>query len=262
MFKSLIFVMLLMVSFAFISCEKKNDNVIDPSYDSPVIINVSKSTDTVSTTSASPNISFDLTVVANENNGSPIASVNCVLVDPLGSSLGSFALNFVQEVSNGKQYSKNVSASGISCLIVGNYTIQVVAKNEAGLLSSQVNLPLYVRNSANTPPSISNLAIPDSVVRPVSGYFDITLYAQAIDPDGNCDIKEVYFFAYRPSGFIIPGGSIPMTLNPSGSWSLTNPVTPAVPDSLYGYYKYQFFAKDRSDAVSTGVWDSIKFVRP
>lgn len=261
MYKGLNFVLVLLVSFAFLSCEKKSDNVIDPSYDSPVIVSVTKSTDTVSTSSSAPNISFDLTVVANENNGSPIASVNCVLVDPLGASLGSFALNYVQDVTGGKQYAKNVSATGISCLLVGNYTVQVVAKNDAGLFSSQVNLPLYVRNSANVPPFIGAMAIPDSVVRPVSGSIDLTLFVQASDNDGSCDIKEVYFYAYRPSGFIIPG-VIPMTLTPSGSWSFTNPVFPSTADSSYGYFKYQFFAKDRSDAVSTGVWDSIKFVRP
>ncbi len=260
MYKGLIFVLVLMVSFVLMSCEKKSDSVIDPSYDSPVIVSVTKSTDTVSTTSTAPNISFDLTVVANENNGSPIASVNCVLVDPLGASLGTYALNFVQDVTGGKQYAKNVSASSMTCLLVGNYTVQVVAKNEAGLLSSQVNLPLYVRNSANVPPSIDALAMPDSVVRPLSGSVDLTLFALVNDFNGSCDIKEVYFNAYRPSGFYI--GVIPMTLVPSGSWSFTNPVTPAIPDSLYGYYKYQFFAKDRSDAISVGVWDSIKFVRP
>jgi hypothetical protein len=45
-------------------------------------------------------------------------------------------------------------------------------------------------------------------------------------------------------------------------YTFTNPVTYAVQDSFYGYYKYQFFAVDRSNAVSIGVWDSIKFVRP
>ena len=260
MYKGFNFVLVLMVSFAIISCEKKNDNVIDPSYDSPVIVSVTKSTDTVSTTSSAPNISFVLTVVADENNGSPISSVSCILVDPLGASLGTFDLNFVQNVSGGKQYSKNISTGSISCLIVGNYTVQVVAKNEEGLLSSQVNLPLYVRNSANVPPFIGAMAIPDSVVRPVSGSIDLTLYVEADDVDGDCDVKEVYFNAYRPSGTFI--GVIPMSLSPMGSWTFTNPVNPAVPDSSYGYFKYQFFAKDRSDAISVGVWDSIKFVRP
>ncbi|MFA7360487.1 MAG: hypothetical protein WC139_05560 [Candidatus Kapaibacterium sp.] len=260
MYKGLNFVLVLLASFVLISCEKKNDNVIDPSYDSPVIVSVTKSTDTVSTTSSAPNISFDLTVVANENNGSPIASVNCVLVDPLGASLGSFALNYIQDVTGGKQYSKNVSASSISCLLVGNYTVQVVAKNDAGLFSSQVNLPLYVRNSANVAPVVINTNLPDSVVRPVSGSIPLTISINVTDADGSCDIKDVYFGAYRPNGNFI--GFNPLIFSSNNEWTFTNVVTPSTADSSYGYFKYQFFAKDRSDAVSTGVWDSIKFVRP
>ncbi len=260
MYKSINFgVILLCVLIAF-SCEKKSDTVIDPSYDSPVILSVTKSADTVSTTSASPVISFDLSAVVSENGGSAISSVSCTLLDPLNNNLGTFALGFVQDLGNGKKYSKTINAGSISCLLVGNYTVQVIAKNEAGLFSAQVNTPLYVRNTANVAPYMGGIAAPDSVVRPLSGSFDITIYASAFDHNGSCDVKEVYFNAYRPSGSFI--GVIPMTLYPEDSWRFTNPVLPASADSSYGYFKYQFFAKDRSNAVSVGVWDSIKFVRP
>ena len=262
MYKSINFAVVLLVALIAFSCEKKSDSVIDPSYDSPVILSVTKSADTVSTTSASPVISFDLSAVVTENGGSPISSVNCTVLDPLNNNLGTFALSFVQDLGNGKRYMKNISVGSISCLLVGNYSVQVIAKNEAGLSSSQVNTPLYVRNSANVAPMILDKALPDSVVRPVSGSFDLTLYVFVDDVDGDCDIKEVYFDAYRPSGFIIPGGSIPMTLFNGNNWKFTNPVLPATADSSYGYFKYHFFAKDRSNAVSVGVWDSIKFVRP
>jgi hypothetical protein len=261
MYKSINFAVVLLVALIAFSCEKKSDSVIDPSYDSPVILSVTKSVDTVSTTSTIPAvISFDLTAVVSENGGSAIASVNCILVDPLTNSIGTFSLDYVQDLGNGKKYSKTISAGNISCLLVGNYTVQVVAKNEAGLFSAQVNSPLYVKDTANVPPFMSGIASPDSVVRPVSGSFDITIYASASDPNGSCDIQGVYFNAYRPSGSFI--GVIPMTWYPGDSWRFTNPVLPASADSSYGYFKYQFFAKDRSNAVSVGVWDSIKFVRP
>ena len=262
MYKSINFVVVLMVALIAFSCEKKSDTVIDPSYDSPVILSVTKSVDTVSTTSASPLINFDLSAVVSENGGSAISSVNCNVIDPLNNNLGSFALDFVQDLGNGKKYSKSISVGSISCLLVGNYSVQVIAKNEAGLFSSQVNSPLYVRNSANIPPYMNGIAAPDSVVRPLSGSFEITIFASASDGNGICDVKEVYFDAYRPSGFIIPGGPIPMTLYPGDSWRFTNPVLPATADSSYGYFKYHFFASDRSNTVSVGVWDSIKFVRP
>lgn len=262
MHKSLYFLLIIIVSFVFVSCEKKSDSIIDPSYDSPLIVSVSKSADTVSTTSASPVISLTVTVVVSQNGGSPVSEVNCSLIDPKSSSLGTFALDFVQEVSGNLQYSKTISVSSVSCLLVGNYTVQTWAVNEIGLRSALINSPLFVKNSSNVPPYFGAIVLPDSVVRPLSGSVDLTLYATVNDSNGVCDIKEVYFNAYRPSGFIIPGGSVPMTLVSGNLWTFTNPVLPAIPDSSYGYYKYQFFAKDRSDAISVGVWDSIKFVRP
>jgi len=262
MYKSINFVVVLMVALIAFSCEKKSDTVIDPSYDSPVIISVTKSVDTVSTTSASPLINFDLSAVVSENGGSAISSVNCNVIDPLNNNLGAFALDFVQDLGNGKKYSKSISVGSISCLLVGNYSVQVLAKNEAELFSSQVNSPLYVRNTANVPPVIVSTSLPDSVVRPVSGQFDLTISINVTDADGNCDLKDVYFNAYRPSGFIIPGPPIPLTYISNNEWRFTNPVLPATADSSYGYFKYHFFASDRSNTVSVGVWDSIKFVRP
>ena len=262
MYKSINFAVVLMVVLIAFSCEKKSDTVIDPSYDSPVILSVTKSVDTVSTTSASPVISFDLSAVVTENGGSAISSVNCSVVDPLNNNLGTFALNFVQDVGTGKKYSKTINAGSISCLLVGNYSVQVIAKNEAGLFSSQVNSPLYVRNTANVAPVIISTTLPDSVVRPVTGQFDLTISINVSDADGNCDLKDVYFNAYRPSGFIIPGPPIPLTYISNNEWRFTNPVLPATADSSYGYFKYHFFATDRSNVTSVGAWDSIKFVRP
>ncbi len=169
MFRGLNFLPVLVFALVVFGCEKSSDTVIDPSYDSPVIVSVTKSTDTVSTTSGSPVIAFDLTAVVSENGGGAIASVDCKLIDPLGGVAAVFGLNFVQEVSEGKKYAKSVSVSGISCLLVGGYTVQLAAKNEAGLFSSVVNSPLYVRNTANVAPLVAGTSLPDSVVRPVTG---------------------------------------------------------------------------------------------
>jgi hypothetical protein len=260
MYKSINFAVVLMVALIAFSCEIKSDTVIDPSYDSPVILSVTKSVDTVSTTSASPVIGFDLSAVVTENGGSAISSVNCSVIDPMNNNMGTFALNFVQDVGSGKKYSKTINAGSISCLLVGNYSVQVIAKNEAGLFSSQVNSPLFVRNTANVAPVVVSTTLPDSVVRPVTGQFDLTISANITDADGRCDIKDVYFYAYKPSGLYI--GIIPMTYFSNDEWRFTNPVKPDTSSANYGYYKYRFFASDRSDVISAGVWDSIKFVRP
>jgi hypothetical protein len=260
MFKSIKFVLVLFAVLIAFSCEKKDDAVIDPSYDSPVIISVTKSTDTVSTSSGAPLISFDLSAVVSENGGGGIAGVDCKLVDPLGSVVSTFSLSYAGDVGADKKYSKSVSAGGISCLLVGTYSVQLIAKSDAGLFSSQVNSPLIVRDLGNVAPVITGTTLPDSVTRPLSGQFDLTISINVTDADGSCDIGSVYFDAYRPTGSYI--GVIPMTLFSGSEWRFTNPVLPDTSSSTYGYYRYRFFARDRSEAVSIGVWDSIKFVRP
>lgn len=242
------------------SCEKKNDSVIDPSYDSPVLMNLVKVPDTVKTTSGSPEIRFYISVVANENNGVPIKSVNCSLSDPFNNNMGKFSLNYDGDTATGKKYTGIINIGSISCLLVGSYSIQVIAENEKGLSSNMLSSILPVVNTANQAPVMSNPVHPDSVIRPLSGSIDLTLSVKAVDADGICDIAFVYMDFYRPSGSFL--GRYPMSPAGNNVYSYTNQVTYAQPDSLYGYYKFNFFAIDRSDVFSTILKDSIKFVRP
>jgi hypothetical protein len=158
------------------------------------------------------------------------------------------------------RYIAQINISNIQCLLVGAYKIQYVAQNSATLFSNLITSVFPVVNTANLPPVISNLIIPDSVVRPITGSFDLTISLTATDPDGSCDINSVYFDAFRSTGNHI--GRIPMFPAGNNIYTFTNPVTPAVPDSLYGYYKYIFQAIDNSNALSNQITDSIKFVRP
>lgn len=256
--------LLAFLAVLFTACEKKSDTVIDPSYDSPVISNIYKSKDTVFTTSGAPVISFFTALTANANGGARIRQVTCKLTAPDNSTLGTFTMyddGYAPDSTAGdSRYSCNVNANITSCLLVGNYTVQYIAQNETGLYSNAVNSALFLINTANLPPVLSNAALPDSVIRPVSGSFDLTLTITATDPDGDCDVFNVYFDAYRPSGSFI--GTIPMTAAGSNIWTFTNPVLPSAADSSYGYFKYFFRSADRSGALSTYYRDSIKFVRP
>ena len=158
------------------------------------------------------------------------------------------------------RYSGAFNITNIQCLQVGIYQLQYFANNRTGLFSNIINKNIPVINNANLPPVLSNLIIPDSVVRPLSGQFDLTLTITTTDPDGSCDINSVYFDAYRPSGFLI--GRIPMSKGTNNTFTFTAPVLPAVPDSSYGYFKYIFQAYDNSNSFSNIIKDSIKFVRP
>jgi len=193
-----------------------------------------------------------------------IRNVICTIINSLDSTLGNFQLqdNGVSPdvTANDGIFSGNLSIEGFACLVVGNYRVEVYAESVQGTFSNVLSKVQPVRFSNNVAPVISNLVIPDSVVRPTSGQFDITLSLNATDANGQCDVNLVYFEAYRPSGSFI--GQIPMFYNSGVLYTFTNPVFPATPDSSYGYFKYNFMAVDNGGLQSNIIKDSIKFVRP
>jgi hypothetical protein len=248
----------------FLSCEKESDNVIDPSYISPLISDLYKSKDSVLTTSFAPLIDLNVSVKVSANGGSDIQRVECKVNSPDGSFAGLFSMadNGVlpDSAAGDGRYSVNIKFNNISCLVVGQYTFSVYAYNKDELISNQINSAFFVINMQNLPPVITNTDLPDSVVRPVTGQFNLTIKVTVIDTNGACDINEVYFDAYRPNGAYI--GRNWMTNAGNNIYSFTNFVGPSTSDSSYGYFRYLFQATDNSNAQSIVVADSIKFVRP
>lgn len=255
---------MLITGVIFLSCEKESDNVIDPSYISPMISDLYKSKDSVLTTSFNPDIDLNVSVFVSSNGGSSIQEVACKVFYPDNNGQLFFVMkdDGIQpdSVAGDGRYSCNVKFTSITCLLVGQYTFTVYALNTDDLISNQINSAFFVINTQNFPPVITNTDLPDSVVRPVTGQFDLTIKATVIDTNGECDINEVYFDAYRPNGLYM--GRVPMSNAGNNIYSYSNIVLPSGGDSSYGYFKYLFQATDNSNAQSIVVADSIKFVRP
>jgi hypothetical protein len=248
----------------FYSCEKKDDSVIDSNFQKPILSDIYLSRDTIYTNSSSPSINLNVSVKVSENGGAAIKTVNCIIYDAKGALMGTFRMQDngspPDSLSGDSRYSANVNLTNISCLIVGLYQIQFLAENTAGISSDLLSRTFTVIDTANQPPVISNPDLPDSVVRPVSGYIDLTISVDVVDPNGECDVSLVYFDAYRPTGNYL--GRNYMVKSGAVKYSFTASVFPATADSLYGYYKYYFQAVDNSGALSPIIIDSIKFVRP
>lgn len=247
------------------SCEKKDNTVIDPCCRAPYISNFYKSTDTIFTTSFNPQIILNVSVNVDINGGAPLKTVVCRVLFPDNSTAGIFTLSdngILPDSTRGDgRYSGTINITNISCLLVGQYIINLHAENNDGYISNQINSNFKVINTQNYPPYISSLNLPDSVVRPVSGFINLTIEATANDSNGFCDIKTIQFDAYRPTGNYI--GRFEMKKeNNFGLYSYTAPVGASTADSSFGYFKYFFQAIDNSNAVSLIVKDSIKFVRP
>lgn len=255
-----------MITALFISsCEENNDAVIDTSISAPIMLDPYISSDTVYTTSADPVINFNTSVSVNINDGSSIKSVTCTIKDPDRNIAGQFNLldNGVlpDSAANDGIYTANVNLTGISCLLVGTYGLEYVAENNSGLFSNLLTDDIKVVNTANLPPVIVSTNLPDSVVRPVPGDSALlTISIEVNDPDGLCDIKDASFTTIRPNGEPIP--AIPMFNNSNGQFVFANYVSYSTNPSSYGYFKYTFTARDRSNLLSAPVTDSIKFVSP
>lgn len=255
----------MVIAFNFYSCEEKSDEVIDPSISSPLISRQYQSSDTVNTTSIAPIITFYTSVFVERNEGSQIDKVSLKIKDPNGNSFYGIKLEdngtLPDTTAGDGIYSAIVSVDDITCLIVGNYSLEYVASNISGLNSNLLTSGIYVKNVSNQPPIITGTFLPDSVIRPLPGDSSLlTITVNVSDIDGLCDLKDVTFVTRRPNGVILP--SIPMYNNGGGQFLFSNYVSYSSDPSSYGYFKYTFTAKDRSNQSSLPVADSIKFIMP
>lgn len=247
----------------FYACEKNSDNVIDVNISFPTISNLTVTPDTIFTVSNAPVVGLTASVKVTSED--VIKNVICTVINSKDSTLGFFNLrdngSSPDPVANDGIFTGNISIEGFTCLAVGNYRVEVYAESEQGAFSNVLSKIQPVRFSNNVAPVISNLVIPDSVVRPTTGFVDITLEINASDPNGQCDINKVFLTSIRPTGFPIPGET-PLFFSSGSTYKVTAPVFPSTADTSYGYFKYTFMAIDNSGLQSNIIKDSIKFVRP
>lgn len=202
----------------------------------------------------------------NKNDGSDIRSVVCSVFDPNRNQIAQINLidngTFPDSNANDSRYTATINISNISCLLIGAYGIEFLAENNSGLFSNLITSSIEVVNTNNQPPIISNTNLPDSVVRPAPGMDSVllTISVNVNDPDGVCDLKDVTFVTTRPNGVILP--PIPMFNGGNGVFTFSNYVSYSSDPTSYGYFKYQFTARDNSNLLSSPVKDSIKFVMP
>lgn len=82
----------------------------------------------------------------------------------------------------------------------GNYQIDFYVKPNSLAFYKAASTHFYFDNQQdNIPPVISNLTMPDSVLRGVD--FQITM--KAVDQNGQRDLKRVFFQLYRPDGTVV-----------------------------------------------------------
>lgn len=252
------------------SCEKDDPTVIDPTLNFPSISNQS----------LIPSV-FDTIMVRS------VAKVTVTSIDPIGRVIATVSdPKSVQTVfelkddgvapdvtANDGVYSGYIHYEMSSCWLVGTYKTEFLASTQAGLNSSVIIQNFTVNNSHSRNPVISNLIVSphDAQINIIAPFL---FKVNVTDPDGQCDIFHVTYRGYFPDGQPLQNN---YDLLDDGSCCLIPPFNSASGDSLAGdgiytrllagapnqngYYKYFFFAVDRSLDTSNFLIDSI-FVHP
>jgi hypothetical protein len=241
-----------------LSCEKKDSTIIDPVLNFP----------TISSASITPN-TFDTNLVHGVarvvvSSVDPIQKVTVQVTDPANTDRGTFQLldNGLppDSTANNGVYTGTVNIS-MDCRLIGQYKALFLAQTTAGLSSNSITLIFNVINSHDHKPVLTNLVAPDSILVPPLG--DTVFFCLKItptDPDGLCDIKDVFFNTFRPPNDT-PSIGNPFKMYDDGSQYDCDP-TPNngiyssliilihTPDFHFGTYKFKFNARDRSDVLS------------
>jgi hypothetical protein len=256
---------IIIIAALFTSCEKENTSVIDPILTFPTILGT-MITPTVFDTSDINGIAW-----AEVTSEEAVTSVTVSVKNPLNTEIGIFSLKddgtAPDIIAGDGRYTGYITFS-MTCRIVGQYKGEFIAKNVSGLTSSLITENFNVINSNNQPPVISDLVIvPDSIQVNNQAFF--IFMVTAVDPDGSCDINQVYYDGFDPLGGTLTrrilfddGSCCPVENTGVTSGDSTANDTKftrklfGAPDKV-GYYKYFIKAEDNSGASSNILSDSI-----
>jgi hypothetical protein len=258
--------LIIVIAVLFVSCEKKDDSVIDPVLTFPKILRAS----------ISPNV-YDTSDIngiawAKVTSEEPIQRVTVTVKNPLGVQVDVFELKddgaAPDTTAGDGKYVGRINFSMPTCRLVGIYQGGFLAVNQSGLTSSIINTNFSVINSHNLPPVCSNLEIsPDS-----ARITDTTIFVFKItvaDPDGLCDVPNAFYDGTNPLGgqltrqYLFDDGSccpIPPFNSTSGDEIAGDGIYTRVlkgKPNFPGYYVYHLKSIDNSGAESNILSDSI-----
>ena len=152
--------------------------------------------------------------------------------------------------------------------LLGIYTVQVEAHNALQEYSSSINLPIAVFNLNNTPPLVSGLSSPDTVIVPSGTDINfVKVSITAADSQGLNDIVSVSLKSLRPDSSVAGlfplyddgGTTVRPTFNISSGDSIANDgrytlVIPIFSSTQKNTYReFIFTATDRSNAISNSI---------
>jgi len=259
--------LVLILSVFFTSCEKTDNTVIDPTITFPSITAAFVTPNSFDTTFINP------VIIAYVHSQEAISLVNAKISNPNGVLLADVELKddgvAPDSAAGDGKYTGKLSYT-LSCKLVGSYKVEFTAKNISGVYGNTLIVNFGVTNLHNNRPLLTTVISPDSLRRPSGTGSDSVntafLQAQPTDPDGICDINQVYFHSFKPDGTPSNSGNpIPMFDDMNielhgdtlidGKYSLiikivNNPNNPFNVVPQLGNYKFNYNAEDIGHLVS------------
>jgi hypothetical protein len=242
-------IILILLSVVYFGCEKDFDSLVDQSPSSFQVIGL-RSIDTVRFIPGDSLLLMTITF----NDVRDLKSTTSDIYSSAGSKLNSSSINLFDNgrPENGDQTSGDKTYSNKFPLSQANpnglYTIRYFALDKNNV-TKQVAIQNfnYDNGQANVAPVISNLSIPDTVVRNISFIFSVFV----ADSNGLNDIEFVYFELFRPDGSqVFPSpGVTKFLMHDDGNFDVFGDQTPG--DGIYSFKN--LFA----NTAQTGEWKFI-----
>jgi hypothetical protein len=201
----------LVTFFSLLSCEKKTDTIIDYTVIIPSITNASLTytqihldTTTNGSVTRLPNNKYQLidTIflkVYHPHGLSAIQEIPFKVILPRSSETiaqGKLQLRMAISTDSGI-YSSAISFS-INRGDAGTFKVETYAMDKWKNRSGSLFLPLLVLRT-NSKPRLSDLSIPDTLVRPTSGFLLFKFIISVSDSDGYKDISQAFFKQLSPT---------------------------------------------------------------
>jgi hypothetical protein len=190
-----------------LSCEKDRSGVVDIWGTPPYVRSATLNTyyvhiDTTSSGAVThlANGTYKVTIALIAHVGDPkgindIKQVSYKIYTPVKHEVArSGNLSIVQDNTNTDEamYSTNASFT-MERSSTGIYIVEMYAQGMGNVTSNSIQLSFLVEKNSGAP-RLFDLSMPDTVVRPPSGYFNKVYFrVTAADPDGLADIQKVYF---------------------------------------------------------------------
>ena len=207
--KQTAYLLVIIVSFSLLSCEKDNNTITDISLTTPFVISATLTKDYIHLDTSSSNSVTTLgegrylisdTIIAkvtDQDGFQDIKKVSFNIYRPGTSTIIASGELMADAETSTSYYSSKISFI-ISRSQIGPYLVETYSIDQSNLISNSYQVTLLISRN-NSIPKTSNLIAPDTIRRPTVGFELVVFSVTVNDSDGLGDVNQVFFKRIFPS---------------------------------------------------------------